>query len=559
MAQPFLTGYLGYGAATGNGGFAELAGTNGYARRPISFSPLEYGRTRDTLGGTLGPCLNADFGMLGCGALFDAPNAGNLLLYFPLPRPGYLAVGGTHTDPTGTYAFRFPDLDLPSLPRTTMTWPAGAQVGVLDGTSTPVTAGVSLSVVGGVLAANLAPSLRRLGGSSAVWVPVGFRARGAPGSGYNETNAANNSFQDVTAWAAPANTTVKALRLVYPGFDVTTSGEVDRTVTVTGAASVQYSGVVYPAKFGGRRQLLIEPMHDVVVSDPIPVSLPAGAQFFVRTWGQISGGTSWWLADYATPASGSTRLSGEANARGSSLADHTLSTTTPANSGGGYCCPLTVLALLSTPAAAVLILGDSLAGGTGDAADANGRMGYIQRGLGSALPWMSLARGSTTAAQAVAAGNGRGMYAAAADRGITDVLLGWGRNDINAGIAAAQTRASLQSLALPYQAAGMRVWAFTCPPTTTSTDNWSTAANQAIANAGYEAQRQAYNTDIRLNAVGYGFAGVVDLAGLVEDPANPGRWQTAGGAWTADGVHPSPLGHAALLAAGLVQPAMFML
>ncbi|MBV9782473.1 MAG: SGNH/GDSL hydrolase family protein [Acidisphaera sp.] len=559
MAQPFLTGYLGYGVAGATGGFSELPASNGYARRPISFSPIDYGRTRDTKGGTLGPCQVADFGMLSYGAVFDAPVAGNLLLSFPLPNPAYVAVGGTRTDATGTYAFRFPDLDLAALPRTTLSWPAGTQVAVLDGTALPVISGVPLTVAGGVLAANLPASLRQSGGSSSVWLPIGFRARGAPGSGYNETNAANSSFQDVTVWSTPASASVKALRLCYPGFDVTASGEADRAITVTGAASIQYNGLVYPAKFGGHRQMLIEPMHDMVVSDPIAVSLPPGVQFAVRTWGQVSGGSSWWLADYATPTSGTTRLAGEANARGTSLADHTLTTTTPSNSGGGYWGPVTVLALLSAPSAAVLVLGDSIAGGTGDAADANGRMGFIQRGLANSLPWASLARGSTTAAQAVAAGNGRGMYAAAVDRGITDVLLQWCRNDLNNGATAVQTRSSLQALAAPYLAAGIRVWVFTCPPTTTSSDAWASAANQSIPSAANETQRTAYNSDLRLNWRSYGFAGLVDIAGLLEDPANPGRWQTAGGAWTADGVHPTPSGHNALIAAGMIAPGMFVL
>jgi lysophospholipase L1-like esterase len=552
-------------------------------------------------------------------------------------------------------------------------------------------------------------SLRAQGGRQ-IWLPIGFRGRGAPGSG-GAFDAASTSVIDQTSWQAPAFSAVNAVKLVYTGFDVTSLGEIDRQVSVTAGtaslylplpsftmattaatssastltfapgtavttngvqvgqtvtgtgipantfvvsnvvtysatnqptaqtvtlntvvtiaagANVTFTGGFYPARFGGNRTMTLQPMHDVLISDKIDCPLAAGQQFFVRGFAQFSG-SGLQIADYPTPASGSTRLAGEASQRGVGLTDQTLNASVPANSGGGFWCPVGLLGLCTVNAAAVLILGDSIAIGTGDAADASGRMGYIQRGLANNLPWLSLARGSTTANQAVQAGN-RGAYALAVETGITDVLLEWCRNDLFSLFRpAVSLRQDLIALAAPFLGAGLRVWAFTSPPYTTSTDGWTSVSGQAFAggslitlsaaapagsstlqtasttgvqvgipvsgpgivgsvtvasfvanasvtlstplpaqiNAGQslvasygEMQRQIYNADMRANYAGYGFAGVVDLAQIVEDPANPGKWRSNGGAWTADGVHPNPTGHNAAVSAAIITPAMFPL
>jgi hypothetical protein len=73
-----------------------------------------------------------------------------------------------------------------------------------------------------------------------------------------------------------------------------------------------------------------------------------------------------------------------------------------------------------------------------------------------------------------------------------------------------------------------------------------------------EQNRLAYNADIRANYASYGFAGVIDGAAVVEDPANPGKWlTTSGAANTADGIHPNPAGHGAIIASNVVRGAMF--
>jgi hypothetical protein len=343
------------------------------------------------------------------------------------------------------------------------------------------------------------------------------------------------------------------------------------TAALSGASpgpptALSISGSLLPARWGGRRQATIEPMHDMAVSDEIPLVLSANQLFGIRgSW--TFGNTVNAIADYPSASSGSTRLTlggiTESCTRGVNLPDLSLSPYQPTNSGGGFWPPVAILGLLAdaNPRPAVLVVGDSIAAGTGDLADSNGRMGYIQRSLGNAIPWASVARGSATATQMAAAT--RGIYRLAEGANCTDILLEYYRNDLNSDLSALgsfSVKAMVASVAAPFIAAGMRVWVFTCPPTTTSTDSWTTAANQSIPNSSYEPQRLIYNKDIRANWASYGYSGLIDMASVVEDVQNPGKWQTSSGSWTTDGVHPNgTLGHPALINAGLIAPYMFSL
>jgi lysophospholipase L1-like esterase len=260
------------------------------------------------------------------------------------------------------------------------------------------------------------------------------------------------------------------------------------TATTAAGQQFTFSGLFAPVRFGGRRQFTIEPGHDVVTSDAVSVELQPGTQFFVRTAASFSG-PGLQLMDY--PGTGS-RQAGEFDNRGTTANDQTLTPVTLANAGGGYWCPVAVLGLVSLPPGAsapgtVLILGDSIAAGTGDTADALGLQGYIQRSLENNLPFVTSARGSTTAFGLMS--HGDGQYALSVDTGITDVLLEDGRNDIlSFSLTDSALEAVIRSVAVRYVAAGKRVWCFTVPPTTQSNDGWTTLANQswtvAVATVG---------------------------------------------------------------------------
>ncbi len=570
-------------------------------------------------------------------------------------------------------------------------------------------------------------SLRSLGGQ-ALWVPIGGRSRGVPGTG-GFVDTMNTSVNDLQIFAVPIlpGVSVTALRVGFAGFDQIAIGAIDRMVGVTagacslvlpGAASMTlacnaavasgattvsfaiasnapvnglsagqmvtcaasgvaagtfvsqvaytysgtsvtgctvtlsattaaaiasgtnftFAGQVYPFTFSGvRNNLRVDPRRDFVFSDPLPVDLLCdGRAISFKTFAQFSGPIGQ-ISDFPSAVSGSTRLTGEASHRSTSETDGTLNQTSPPNSGAGYWGPHLILAQLSTPTPSVLVLGDSIAQGVGDAADASGRQGYVARSLALGVPWTTLARGSTTAQQAMQSEQGsRGFFAAAKHCSATDVMILLGRNDIAAvPRTAAQLKTDIATLAAPYLAAGMRVRVATVPPTTSSTDAWATPGNQfwavatptvsaaaagattltvssaasiavgqlftlnagttgivtpgttvtaisgttvtlsnALTGAGIasgtqvifgqstpisnEIARTTYNADLRANFASYGYAGVIDVASVLEDGTNPGKWQTTGGAWTADGVHPnSTQGHPALVSAGVLAPSLF--
>jgi hypothetical protein len=325
-------------------------------------------------------------------------------------------------------------------------------------------------------------------------------------------SATGTYFAAGTYVSAVANSFVAGAGNTPVSTTVTLSAGV--TAATPNGLPVNFLGAIVPAKFGGRRQFSIEPAHDVVRSDPIAVQLSPNTSFFVRTAASFSG-TGMQLMDY--PGAGS-RLAGEFDSRSTSLNDQTLLPTTLSNTGGGFWCPVAVLGLVTvTPGktipGGVLILGDSIAAGTGDNADALGLQGYVQRSLENTVPFITAARGSTTALGLLAKGDGE--YALSIDDGVTDILLEDGRNDISAfQTTDTSLEATIASIAARYGNSGRRVWCFTVPPTTQSNDGWTTIANQSWTLAAYNttAAAAAGSTTLTLQAV-FGLAAGQSISG----------------------------------------------
>ena len=284
------------------------------------------------------------------------------------------------------------------------------------------------------------------------------------------------------SWIASVTQTVTSSNLTGYGFTFTNGAGANTTAgPISAGAILTITGRNHIATWGTQRSVTIFPARRFFDSDAIGLSMGPNTPFFVRgSW--VASGTGFWVGDYPSASSGSTRLVGETSQRStSSLGDHAMDQYVASNSGGGYFSPWTVLGQTPTPTASVLLLGDSICAGTGDAADAYGHMGYMERSLGQAVPWASLCRGSTSAQQMSV--NLQLPEQAAAEISATDVLLEYGRNDINASgnpQSAAATETYLKTIAAPLLAAGYRVWVFTIPPTTDSTDGWTTAAGQFL-------------------------------------------------------------------------------
>lgn len=312
-------------------------------------------------------------------------------------------------------------------------------------------------------------------------IPVQI-AMASPGNALSVGDGVAATGIPANSWIASIIPTYAANNLTGYGFTFTNqAGVTTTTAALTAGQILTITGRNYAATFGSGRTATIPPSDHFVDSDPIGIALAPLTEFFVRGSWQASA-TGFLVGDYPSPSAGSTRLAGEGSQRAATaLPDHTFDQAVPSNSGGGYFSPWTVLGEVSAPTPSILIVGDSIAAGTGDAADPYGRMGYIERSLGNAVPWASIARGSTTAIQLL--DRPQLLQQAAAEIGATDVLLEYNRNDLNASgnpLSAAATEANLLALAQPLEAAGIRVWAFTCPPTTASQDGWTTPAGQFL-------------------------------------------------------------------------------
>lgn len=217
-----------------------------------------------------------------------------------------------------------------------------------------------------------------------------------------------------------------------------------------------------------------------------------------------------------------------------------------------------------------VILGDSIAAGTGDTSNSS----WIIRALGGALtptvPYVMLAISGTLASQFADSAN----YPTQSEKrrklgmGAPYVFVPYGTNDF-ASRTLAQLQADQLAICSSVQTRGGRAIVATLFPKTTTTDSWTTSANQTVT--ANEAIRTGYNDWVRAGcpivagvAVAAGTAGAL-LAGSSSHPVwstinpcvyveanaanaltvNGGRWLATGSANgpTSDGVHPSSAYH----------------
>ncbi|KAF6219703.1 hypothetical protein HO133_003528 [Letharia lupina] len=396
----------------------------------------------------------------------------------------------------------------------------------------------SLKLLGAEAMAALPPPPGRtrsqLGARQAL-VPIGFRGRGANGSAAYY-DATSTTSMDQTAWWTPPVGQVTAIQLVYAAWDMPQSGEADRQVTAsltaalsfptvpaitvsssaaqaggppwrrsmarcwgsTGSARVRPSpapaagsrpaptsprrrcrrrrGGQQPGHHHGqperrdhggdrgrpalhlhrqhragdvegRRTLTIAPRHGDYRSDFIACSPAAGSQFLVRNFASFSG-AGLQLMDYPGVQSGTATRLGGGVLRARHRADRPDAESFDAVQHRWR---------LFLP---------------------GGDPGTVWRHGGQPSSAWHAARPTAFAASV----QERGQAALAIDSGITDVFLGFGRNDIEIGrLPATAVMSALATDAAPFLAARQRrVWACTDPPTTYSNDGYLTAANQAF-------------------------------------------------------------------------------
>lgn len=301
--------------------------------------------------------------------------------------------------------------------------------------------------------------------------------------------------------------------------------------------------------FGNQDKVNVPNGSPGVFSDPIGLFVAADGYLFVRWAAYTAAGGSNILPGGAAPAP--TGGQGLVSINTASQIQATGSIT--ANIGGVKI-PI-LLGRPTSPLVSVIIVGDSIAAGTGDTATAAGDIGFVQRGLvsvsGHRVPSHAQSSGGLTFAAVTI---DKAFRSRALWRYGTHLVCTLGTNDI----AAATSFADMKTYATNLWTAAkntisdaygipLKVAQCTIMPRTTSSDSWATAANQTVV-AGFTPTtgvRDLFNAWI-LTQVGNGILdAVIDVNRYVEDPAHSGKWVTTGAANypTTDGVHPSLAAH----------------
>ncbi len=296
---------------------------------------------------------------------------------------------------------------------------------------------------------------------------------------------------------------------------------------ITVRASVEYpAGTFMPVFFNGKRDVVIDPKGNVT-SDSLGIEIPAGAQFFTRTY--VTG------AQIVTGAP-----TQEAQGEGVGAGDQTLGGTITPSDSAGYG-PVAILSDTPWACKSVAIFGDSIGDGYNDiGGDANGNLGYVPRALGNAVGWTRLTRPGDAS---LFWGNANRFARMDVVKHCTHAIIALGTNDLGVmNLSAGYVQAELSILWKALTCRGLKVWQCTLPPFTTSTDLWTTTAGQSVV-ASYEPRRVQVNDWMRTTP--QYLAGYFEVADALETSRNSGLWKATGAAcgYTNDGVHPSTHGY----------------
>jgi hypothetical protein len=325
----------------------------------------------------------------------------------------------------------------------------------------------------------------------------------------------NNSLNSRKLCYAPTSSDITDIILAFSGFGLN-NPEQDFPVSYNVTAAVEYPLGAPPIKvwFNGAPSAQVTSGRVLVKSDPLPITIPAGAMFAVKTFATWTTG-NFWLTTLTAAA-----MVGEWTNRGIGLTDHTLDNTpqTPTWNLAGFA-PV-VYATLATPCAAVGLVGDSWGTITGDWLNpAVGHNGW-GRAMRGAIPLINLARGGDSAANYFSRPEGRNLVLR---NGITHCIWEMGGNDLFGGASIGAMIGNLEAAIDPFLDRGIKCYAVTLTPRSTSIDGWMTASGQTPVSAAVEAVRVPYNAWLRANYASVGLSGVFDPAHAV-DPNDRGIW-----------------------------------
>jgi hypothetical protein len=315
-----------------------------------------------------------------------------------------------------------------------------------------------------------------------------------------------------------------AIAIVIPTwwFNAATLAEVALGGTPTVTAAIEYNGTFTQVTWGGAASKVC-PDNANTISDYIPVSIPVGSAFFIRVfWTGAAFINATNLVGPPTKQACRDEANGERwSMAASGLTDLTMGgTITSTHDNVGFS-PVAIVGRTSDPS--ILAFGDSRCIGAYDLYnDASTNVG-VGRIVGPSFPYINIGSFGDSAVNFATAGKAPRRIELA--QYCNHIVSEMGINGISGGRTGAQVAGTdLPACWALLQAAGgpaKRIIQTTLAPITTSTDAWTTTANQTVAAANQA--RIDFNNLVR--AVLAGTIGSIDLALVAESSLDSGKWR----------------------------------
>lgn len=359
-----------------------------------------------------------------------------------------------------------------------------------------------------------------------------------------------NRFMAPTATASiPANYTSRREHWAHPDGAISNFRCVDATFVFSGITAVQAATrtikrfIEYPAgvftqvTWGGQPTVALSTA--TVVSDPIALTIPAGAKFWERT---VNINTVSLFPCQQLPASSQALGAADGNSASDLGNSGTIAATSTQTTFGST---VMIGDIAAANAKSFVITGDSIAWGEGDVSNlgSKGGSGWIGRLLDAhGYPYLKLAKQGQQATDFVAALTP--IQQLLANMSFSDVICEHGINDLRLGRTQAQLLADHQTIYNLFT--GKRIYQTTLTPRSSSTDSYATVVNQTAKTDGTMTSLNSVNAAIRAKPTKVN--AVLDAADAAMSARDSGVWS---GPFppTLDGTHPTSARAAAMATA----------
>lgn len=351
----------------------------------------------------------------------------------------------------------------------------------------------------------------------------------------NWTNGTNKQMMSRSRHQAREN--ISLLKIAVPNWycalQVAPSNgtEANNGASTTVTASIEYPvGVFTRITFGGSVSG-VNPAGSTIYSDWVNVSIPNGADFYVRLWTSNPTGLVYYNNHIAQ--------SGEMNAFGVTTPDLTM--------GGSFAAasnimqvPCAIIGYATQPS--FWLAGDSRCAGISDSASASLNVGELARTIGNKFAYINAGIASDRVNLASANYTRRLELSQFCSHIISNYGINDNRSD-GGNRSSAQVMTDLNTFGALF--GGKPFYQCTIAPYTSSTDSFATTANQSTAVNTNHAQLLVLNDAIRAG-------GVTSAWGIIE------IWNavTTSGVWTpgltTDGLHENHRGNLAIQASNAV-------